>query len=31
VAVDTRWVWDRTAWHKAGFHLHVLGVGGVYA
>ncbi len=27
VAVDTRGVWDRSAWRAAGFHLHVLGNG----
>jgi UDP-N-acetyl-D-mannosaminuronic acid dehydrogenase len=27
-AIDTRGVWDRTAWRDAGWELHVLGVGG---
>jgi UDP-N-acetyl-D-mannosaminuronic acid dehydrogenase len=27
VAFDTRGVWDRAAWKRAGFRLHVLGVG----
>jgi UDP-N-acetyl-D-mannosaminuronic acid dehydrogenase len=27
VAIDTRGIWDRAAWEKAGFHLRVVGVG----
>lgn len=28
IAVDTRGVWDREAWRRAGWDLHVLGAGG---
>jgi UDP-N-acetyl-D-mannosaminuronic acid dehydrogenase len=31
IAIDTRGVWDRSAWNASGFELYVLGVGGEHA